>query len=250
MPNRPAKRVAILQSSYIPWKGYFDIINSVDEFILYDDVQYTARDWRNRNRVKTAQGLVWLTVPVRHEGRSQRLAEARAVDSSWRRRHWRTWQTSYGRAAYFREYREWLEALYLGSDETRLSEINAAFIRAICTVLGMRTRVSWSSDYRLVEGRTERLVDLCRQAGATVYLSGPAAQAYIRPEAFAEAGIGLRWMSYDGYREYPQLHGPFEHRVSILDLLLNTGAEAPAYMLSFGRPASVGCAPPGSPHHA
>lgn len=250
MSNRPAKRVAILQSSYIPWKGYFDIINSVDEFILYDDVQYTARDWRNRNRVKTAQGLLWLTIPVRQASRHQRLRETQVTDPRWRRRHWLTWQTNYARAPRFREYREWLEALYLGSDETRLSEINASFIRAICTVLGIRTRLSWSSDYRLTEGRTERLVDLCRQAGATVYLSGPAAQAYVRPELFAEAGIALCWMRYDGYPEYPQLHGPFEHRVSILDLLLNTGAEAPAYMLSFSRPATVGGAPPGSLRHA
>jgi hypothetical protein len=131
-----------------------------------------------------------------------------------------------------------------------LSRINAAFIGALCGLLGIRTRLSWSSDYRLAAGRSERLVDLCRQAGATEYLSGPAARSYLRPELFAQAGIALRWMSYEGYPEYPQLHGAFDHHVSVLDLLLSTGPDAPRFMLSFGGVAPGPAAAPGGSVHA
>lgn len=249
MPSVPAKRVAILQSCYIPWKGYFDLINSVDEFILYDDVQYTVRDWRNRNRIKTPQGLQWLTIPVHVETRRQSIRDTRVADSDWRRRHWLAWQRNYARAPWFRSYAPVLEPLYLDSAEPSLSRINAAFIEALCGVLGIRTRLTWSADYRLVDGRSERLVDLCRQAGATEYLSGPAARAYLRPELFAEAGIAVRWMSYEGYPEYPQLHGAFDHYVSVLDLLFQTGPAAPRFMLSFGDAVSGAAGTPGEPPH-
>lgn len=228
------KRVAILQSNYIPWKGYFDLINSVDEFILYDDMQYTKRDWRNRNRVKTPRGPVWLTIPVEVKGKYlQKIKDTVISDASWTRHHWETIVHNYGRAPCFRDYRPAFEALYLECRETSLSAINYRFLSALCGMLGIRTRMSWSMDYKLAEGKTERLVELCRQAGASEYLSGPAAREYIDPDLFAVAGITLRYMDYSGYPEYPQLHPPFVHEVSIMDLILNVGPEAPKYMKSF-----------------
>ncbi|MBN2452354.1 MAG: WbqC family protein [Lentisphaeria bacterium] len=229
------KRVAILQSAYIPWKGYFDILHSVDEFILYDDAQYTVRDWRNRNRVKTPQGLRWLTIPVRHLGRSQRIRDTRSTDPRWRRRHWECLRRSYARAPYFHQYRSVFEPLYLGSEEESLSRINAAFLAAVAGILGIRTLVRWSWDYEVRGERTERLLHLCQQAGADEYLSGPAAKSYLDEARFAAAGIRVRWMSYAGYPEYRQLHPPFEHCVSILDLLFCEGPNSPSYMLSFGK---------------
>jgi WbqC-like protein family len=225
-------RVAIIQSSYIPWKGYFDLIRRVDEFILYDDAQYTKRDWRNRNRIKGPNGPLWLTIPIDVKGRYfQAIKDTRVADGRWRERHWRTLQACYARAPYYRDYRSMLEELYLGCTSESLSEINRRFICRFCELLAFDTRVSCSMDYRLVEGRTERLVALCQQAGAREYLSGPAARAYIDLELFADAGITVTFMDYSGYPEYEQLYPPFDHHVSIVDLLVHTGPRALAHML-------------------
>jgi hypothetical protein len=229
------KRVAIVQSNYIPWKGYFDLINLVDEFILFDDRQFTRRDWRNRNIIKTPQGLHWLTIPVRVKGRyEQRIDETVTSESGWSEKHWKTISHAYGSAPFFKQYRDGIGQLYASTGEERLSDVNHRFLDAICNILGIRTRLSWSTDYPTTGDRTERLVNLCRLAEAEEYLSGPAARAYIDTAQFEAAGIGLTYMDYSGYPEYPQLHGSFEHGVSILDLLFNVGADAPRYMKSFG----------------
>jgi hypothetical protein len=223
--------VAIVQSNYIPWKGYFDIVNAVDEFILYDDRQYTRRDWRNRNLIKTPHGLHWLTIPVRAKGRyEQRIDETMVSDPAWSDLHWKTIAHSYTAAPYFATYREAIRTLYESSGEERLSVVNRRFLESICALLGITTRFSWSTDYNATGDRSERLVSLCREAGATAYLSGPSARAYIDEAQFEESGIDLVYMDYGGYPEYPQLHGAFEHGVSILDLLFNTGPDARSFM--------------------
>jgi hypothetical protein len=228
-----AKAVAIVQSCYIPWKGYFDLINLVDEFILYDDRQYTRRDWRNRNRIKTPQGTQWLTIPVEVKGRyEQRIDETLISDPDWSDRHWKTLQHNYGTAPHFDDYAETLSTLYAGLDERRLSAINRAFLDTICDLLGIETTLSWSTDYEAQGTKTDRLVSLCQASGATSYLSGPRAREYLDASLFAEAGIELEYIDYSGYPEYPQLHPPFEHEVTVLDLLFNTGPEAPGLMKS------------------
>src|SRR5699024_1749942 len=155
-----------------PWKGYFDLIGLADELILYDDVQYTRRDWRNRNKIKTPAGPRWLTIPVVVTGRyTQAIHETAIADGSWAAEHWKAIPHNYARAPYFQLYRERLEELYLTCEEQMLSQVNRRFLDALCEMLGIQTRLRWSMEYRLVEGKTERLVDLCRQAGATRYLS-------------------------------------------------------------------------------
>jgi len=228
------KTVAIVQSSYIPWKGYFDLINSVDEFILYDDRQYTRRDWRNRNRIKAPGGSVWLTVPVMSKGRYlQRIDATYAEDDAWRTRHWQTLLHSYARAPYFAGYAPLVEELYLGSRERRLSLINRSFIEAVCRLLGIETTLRWSTEYAAEGSKTARLVDLCRQAGATDYLSGPTARTYLQESLFTAHAMSVRYMDYSNYPPYPQVHPPFDHNVTILDLLFHTGPEARRYMKSF-----------------
>lgn len=228
------KRVAIVQSNYIPWKGYFDLINSVNEFILFDDVQYTVRDWRNRNKIKTAQGVTWLSIPIEVKGRfHQQIREARASDRSWPATHWKSIAQAYSKARYFARYRERLEDLYRRPCSPYLSEINYTFLSTLCSLLDIQTPLTWSSHYDLVPGKTERLVSLCQQAGATEYVSGPAAKSYLDETLFAEVGIGVRWMDYSSYPEYHQLFPPFEHAVSVLDLLFNEGPNAWRYMKSF-----------------
>jgi WbqC-like protein family len=226
------KTVAILQSSYIPWKGYFDLMNAVDEFILYDDVQYTRRDWRNRNRLKSPNGVCWLTIPVQVKGRyHQRIDETLVSDPAWAARHWSTLVAWYGHAPFFQRYRPVLEELYLRTTEQHLSQINRRFLDALREMLGISTRLSWSSDYPSTGDKTDRLLEICRGAGANRYLSGPSAQAYLDVDRFHNAGVDVKWMSYEGYPEYQQLHPPFDHYVSALDLLLSVGDEAPNYML-------------------
>ena len=225
------KRVAIVQSSYIPWKGYFDLIRAADEFILLDDVQFTKRDWRSRNRIKTKDGLLWLSIPVHTKGRyEQRILDATISDPSWARTHWQTIRSAYARAPYFDRYAPVFEPLYRTQASDRLSLINHALIVAACSALGITTPITWSEAYHPREGRNERLIDLCVKSGATEYLSGPAARGYLDERAFRDAGLAVQFADYDGYPEYPQLHGPFEHAVSVLDLLFSTGPRALDYM--------------------
>ncbi|HNN12260.1 MAG TPA: WbqC family protein [Anaerolineales bacterium] len=225
------KKVAILQSNYIPWKGYFDMIALVDEFILYDDMQYTRRDWRNRNQIKTPQGIQWITVPVQVKGKfHQKIRETEIDGSEWAGVHWKALFQNYRRAPYFSEIASWLEPLYLEGSYSHISHLNRTFIDAICRYLGITTVIKNSWDYSLLDGKTERLADLCLQAGGGEYISGPAAKDYIEEKVFAEAGIKLTWFDYIGYPEYPQLWGEFSHGVTILDLLFNCGKDAPRYM--------------------
>ncbi len=223
------KRVAVLQSNYIPWKGYFDLIASVDEFIFYDDVQYTKNDWRNRNMIKTPQGVQWLSIPV-GASISRLIREVEIADPAAGSRHWARLVANYGRARHFAEVAAWLAPLYLESPWRRLSDVNQRLVNAICEAIGIRTLRRSSSDYRLEGGRSARLVSLCRQAGASVYVSGPAARSYLDVGEFDAAGITVEWFDYQSYPEYPQLWGPFVHQVSMVDLLFNCGAQAPRYM--------------------
>ncbi len=225
------KKVAILQSNYIPWKGYFDLIAAVDEFILYDDMQYTRRDWRNRNRIKTPQGLQWLTVPVLVKGKyHQKIRDTKIDGLDWALLHWKTLAQNYRRAPHFEEIAEWLEPLYLKESYTHLSQLNRRFIRIVCDFLRIKTVISNSWDYILLDDKTKRLADICVQANGTEYISGPAARGYIEEHIFTERGIKLTWFDYSGYPEYSQLWGEFIHEVSILDLLFSCGKEAPRYL--------------------
>jgi hypothetical protein len=225
------KSVAVLQSNYIPWKGYFDLIASVDEFILFDDMQYTRRDWRNRNQIKTPQGLHWLTVPVKVKGKyHQSIRETEIDGTEWAPQHWKALCQNYRRAKHFDEVAAWLEPIFLAEPPGHLSTLNRTLIEAVCRFLGIKTIITNSWDYELEEGKTERLAGLCAQAGGARYVSGPSAKDYIDENVFTERGLDLAWFAYGGYPPYPQLWGEFVHNVSILDLLFNCGSEAPRYM--------------------
>lgn len=229
-------RVAIVQSNYIPWKGYFDLINMADHFVLYDEVQFTRRDWRNRNTIKTASGPLWLTIPVEVKGRfHQSIAETRVADSSWAETHWKSIRHAYAKAPGFGERQASLAALYEEVSELELlSEINARMLSAICGMLGVGTPMTGSSLYPGAGEKSERLLQICLALGATTYLSGPAARAYLDVELFAEAGVAVEWMDYSGYCTYPQLLGTFEHSVSIVDPLLCLGDRARFALKSTG----------------
>jgi WbqC-like protein family len=225
MPS--GKRVAIVQSNYVPWRGYFDLIASVDEFVLLDDVQYTRRDWRNRNRIKTSQGTRWLTIPVQVSGRyTQSIAETNVAEEEWAAEHWTTVSQSYRHAAGFEEAAPFVQPLYASVPGPSLSEVNRHFLAAFCERLEIATPLTRSHDYGPEGTKTARLLDICRKAEATTYVSGPSAKDYLEEDAFAAHGIAVEWFEYGPYPEYEQVHPPFEPQVSILDTLLCTGAAA------------------------
>ena len=219
-----------MQSNYIPWKGYFDLINDADLFIFYDDVQYTTRDWRNRNKIKTAQGAKWLSIPAGNDT-NRLIHEVPLEDLGWQRSHWDSLRQQYEKCPYFDLYRPFFEKTYLDIKWTSLSEINHYLIQHIShDFLHVSTLFADARQFAAQGKRLDRIIDLLRKSGATRYVTGSAAKAYIQPERFDALGIELVWKDYSGYPEYPQRFPPFEHGVSVLDLLFNVGPEASKYI--------------------
>lgn len=227
------QKVTICQSNYIPWKGYFDMINSADTFVIYDDMQYTKNDWRNRNKIKSLQGVQWITIATKIESLHQKIKDSKIHDKNWHSTHIKTIKQNYAKAANFKETYEFLADLYSqAANFAFLSEVNYLFLSNICNFLDIKTKIIFSSEFDLVEDRTQRLIDICNQLKANVYYSGPAAKAYLNEALFQDSGIEIRYMDYSGYREYQQLYPPFEHGVSIIDLLLHEGKNAKNYLKS------------------
>lgn len=224
------KTVVILQSNYIPWKGYFDLIHDADEFIFYDDVQFTSRDWRTRNRIKTPNGVEWITVPVGAD-RERLICEVEIKDASWQLKHWKTIQQNYGKCPHFNRYKAYFEDVYLGKKWGNLSELNQSLIRTISRdLLGIATEFHDAREYHASGQKLDRILELVTKAEADCYISGPAAKDYIEPARFADLGVELVWKDYSGYPEYPQRFASFEHGVSIIDLLFNAGPDAGWYI--------------------
>ena len=224
------KTAAILQSNYIPWKGYFDLIHDVDEFIFYDEVQYTVRDWRNRNLIKNREGLKWLTIPVGSDYH-RKIKEVELPNNLWQNKHLDLLTYCYSKTPFFNKYRDLLDYIYTENKWTNLSELNQTVIKMISKeILGIKTEFSNSEKYPSEKRRSEKLIEILLAAGANTYISGPAAKRYIDEDLFRNNNIELIWKDYDGYPEYPQLYAPFEHNVTILDLLFYTGNDAAWYI--------------------
>jgi len=224
-------RIAIIQSCYVPWRGFFGLISRCDQYVILDQVQYAKRHWHNRNRIKSAAGLQWLTIPVITKGRFEQAIDKVEIAKPWVDDHWRAVELAYRRAPFFNALaptvRGWYEA---AAKESLLTEVNAIFLRGIARVLGLRTRIVRDTAYPARLAKTERLLEICRSAGADHYLSGPSAKSYLDVSLLADAGISVEWMNYDGYPEYKQLYGVFEPAVSTVDLLFNVGCDAPRYI--------------------
>ncbi|MGY4237956.1 hypothetical protein ACVIIW_006903 [Bradyrhizobium sp. USDA 4449] len=223
--------ISIIQSCYIPWKGFFDLIGQCDEYVIFDRMQFVKRHWHNRNRIKTANGLEWLTIPVITKGRFDQAIDEVEIEKPWAEKHWRALELAYRRAPFFETLAPLVQGWYERADkEMFLTDINELFTREIAALLRMRTRIVRDTDYPAEGAKTARLIAIAAAAGADRYLSGPSARAYLDESLLATAGIATEWMSYEGYLEYPQLHGQFEHALSVLDLLFNAGPEAPRFV--------------------
>ncbi len=221
-------KVGMSQSNYLPWRGYFDLIKRSDLFLFYDDVQYTKQDWRNRNKIKTADGLKWITIPVKRGNDMLKIQDMVPDGQQWRRKHLAMIESNYSRAPYFDQYIGFFRQFYSMEWET-LSELNQYLIRNICRMLGISTTFGSVTDYPAEGTKGERVLNILKKVGCTTYNFGPAGKAYLSDEDFEKNGMSVHWMEYD-YAEYPQLHPPFEGAVSIIDLLFNTGAAAKGYI--------------------
>jgi hypothetical protein len=224
-------KVGVIQSCYVPWRGYFDLIRSVDLFVVYDDVQYSKGGWRNRNQLKLPAGLRWMTVPVR-VSLGQRIDEVEISNDrkSWVEEHIRLLRDALSTAPYFSDAWE-IWSMATRQNYQRLSQLNVHLLKSVCEYLGIRTPLVMSSDYPTHGESTARLLSLLRAVGATSYLSGPSAATYLDKGMFAADGIRLEYKSYD-YAPYPQLHGNFVGAVTILDLIANCGRESSGHIVS------------------
>jgi hypothetical protein len=227
-------RLAVLQSNYIPWKGYFDLMAMADLFVVYDSVQYTKNDWRNRNLLPSPTGPTWLTIPIATAGRAdQSINEAVIGDRRWARKHWQTVAHLLVRRPAFADYREvwqawWVEA---GSYEL-LHDVNVFFLRRLADQLGIETPIVDDREYELpADSPTGKLVRLCQHVGADRYVTGPAGLNYLELERFTQQGIAVDVIEYGPYPTYEQSSDEFRHGVSVLDLLASVGSDAGAHLL-------------------
>lgn len=207
----------------------------MDTFVLYDEVQFTRRDWRNRNKFRTQNGAEWVTIPVQVKNKyTQSVWDTLIADKAWGTLHWKIIQHNYSKSPFFKEVSAIFKPLFVENNEQRLSLLNENFIRKICEYLGIKTPIIWSHDVDYKKGNaTKKLCNLCEALGATEYLSGPSAESYLDLSLFIGKNIDVTYFDYEGYTDYQQIYSPCVHNVSILDLLFNVGQNAPKYMKSF-----------------
>jgi len=224
-------RVGLIQSNFIPWRGYFNFIDDVDIFIYYDDIQFSKGSWRNRNSIKTEKGLAWVTVPILHKSLDQLICDT-YIDYSenWIQKITGQLYNSYRHAPYYKVYADDFFTI-LNNKYKTISELNININNWIMEILGIKTKIRMSCEFNSVGIKTDRILDILHKVGADTYLSGPAAKNYLEEDKFAKCGIVLEYKTYD-YPPYPQLWGDFVGEVTVLDLLFNAGPEARKYLKS------------------
>jgi len=228
-------KCAIIQPSYIPWRGYFHQIYKSDVFVFYDDVQYDKHGWRNRNRIKTHQGAQWITIPVHNAGVIIEHTPINQIEIDWHRpwnkKHWNSLKQAYCKAPFFNQYASLLEHFYFDSQPILLSDFTIELTIALCREIGItNTRFIRSSEIQASGHKTDRVIQILTHLGVTHYISGPSARNYIQEDKFNAVGICLEYMDYN-YREYPQLYPPYDPQLSLLDLMFMTGADTLSYII-------------------
>jgi hypothetical protein len=241
-------KIAISQPAYLPWAGYFDLIDQVDTFVLLDSVQFEKQSWQQRNRVKTPTGLQWLTVPVLFRGHfGQRIEEVMIREPQFFRKHLRTIEVNYRRAPFFEQYFPELSEILESCAALRLVDLNLRLIQWLCRLLDIRTELLRSSDLAEKGTRSELLTNLCLRLRANYYLSPLGSSVYLLEDIdqFTRAGIDVGFQHYE-HPEYRQLFSPFQSHASVLDLIFNEGGGAISILRSGRRPAftvaEVACA--------
>lgn len=220
-------RVFISQSNYIPWKGYFRSLIEADQVIFLDDVQFTKRDWRNRNKIKTSNGIKWLTIPVETSGKYfQKIQDVLISDENWHHKHLNSLHDAYKESPFFDEIYDLLRNHLDLNRSQYLSEVNIGLIKVICEYLGVELSIRMSREFTMLDNPSERLLSICKSLNAEVYMSGSAAKNYLATGLFKEMNIEVQWIDYTGFSEYDQLYPPFVHEVSIIDVLFMLGKQS------------------------
>jgi hypothetical protein len=220
------KWISILQSNYIPWRGYFDIVRKSDVFVIYDEVQYTKNDWRNRNVIQTKVGSQWLTIPVKQLSLNQAIKDTKIASNNWAQKHWNAIQLTYAKANHFSEIETWLSELYREVKQYEsLSEVNVFFLKNILAKLAIQTEIINSENLHLKGDKNEKLIDAVVKLKGNCYLSGPAAKSYLDLDLFQKNGIAVEWMDYSNYSPYQQWETNFNGAVSILDTIAHCGTD-------------------------
>lgn len=223
-----SKKVVILQSNYIPWKGYFDLMKAADLFVFHDDLQYTRGDWRNRNKIKTKEGLKWLSIPIGNQD-NKRINQVKWQSNHWITKHKDIIKNSYRNAPYFSN--NFLNTIYDSTNCNYLSKFNQRTIRLLAEKLAIKTPIIDTSELDTLNGtKTTKILSILKAVNASEYISGPAGMNYLNTELFDQAKIKLRYFNYSGYKEYKQVYPGFNHNVTSLDLIFNCGENAKNYL--------------------
>ena len=225
-------KIIITQSNYIPWKGYFTTMRQATHFVVYDNVQYTKRDWRNRNKIITPSGPCWLSIPIHIKGKyHQKINEAKISNDKWNIDHWNKIKQNYKKAPFYKEYSKHFESLYLKdlNGLVYLTDINIIILKKCVDLLDINIEIIDSRYFNILGGKTEKLVNICNDLNAVEYFTGPAAKNYIDEDLFAKNNIKLSFYDLDNFPEYSQMWNDFDHKVSILDMFFNLGDETRNY---------------------
>lgn len=226
------KKIAILQSNYLPWKGYFELINNVDEFYFLDDVQYTKNDWRNRNQIYVNFKKIWLTIPT-GISKKRLISEVTLSDKKWKLKHFDTMVQGYKKSKYFDNYINFFKDFYFEKNFNNLSLINKYLIKYISKeILKIKTSFHDVESLKIKSTKEKKLLEICEKVNAKIYLSGPNGKNYLNKDNFNKKGIKLEYYNYGPYKEYKQFSNKFDNQISIMDLIFNCGPEASTYFLS------------------
>lgn len=221
------KTVCIHQPDFLPWLGFFDRLRKCDLYVVLDNVQFLRRGWHHRDKIKSASGEVWLTIPVKKSGRFEQLISETEIDNStdWRSQHLGSLRACYGRAPFFSKIFPSLEAIY-NKDHNLLADFNLELLRFLMEALDTKTEMVFASKLATEGRKNELLLSILQSVEGTHYLSGTGAKAYLEESAFKERGITVQWQEFS-HPKYPQLFGDFLPGLSSIDFLFNTGDKLP-----------------------
>ncbi|MFH1777511.1 MAG: WbqC family protein [Candidatus Omnitrophota bacterium] len=219
--------LSVHQPQYLPWLGYFDKILNSDGFVFLDTVQYKHREYQNRNKIRTKDGWIWLTVPVITKGCGRQKISEVCIDNciNWQKKHWQSLKSCYGHTPFFKQYCGFFENIYSVKWE-KLITLNVHITKFIIQEFGIKTQVHFESELGIAAAKTERIIEICRKLKADTYLSGIGGKDYLEEEKLEQAGIELRYQDFV-HPVYPQQHmkdpGDFLPYMSVVDLLFNEG---------------------------
>jgi hypothetical protein len=218
-------QISIMQPTYLPWIGYFDLIDQCDVFVFLDDVQFVKQSWQQRNKIKTKDGWIWLTIPVIQKF-GQKIAETQInYANKWNEKHSKSIYYNYHSAAFYNSFKGELEEIY-SAHYKFLIDLNINIILWFCKELGISLQFVRSSELSATGTKTERLLNICQELHADNYLSPLGSSTYIEQNnLFNDSGIILRYQHFE-HPLYSQIMGDFISHLSILDLMLNHGPDS------------------------